>query len=193
MNFQIAFYRGCILTSVALVWPFSNIICVSQGNINISHTFKKVVICKILIHLHQMGNVVPCLSSISNWVMRIRCGSEERTNESESHWWRSPSHRKFGHQMAPLASPNQSDLRTLLKTHSGKSKNNATNVHLHLLIQVLWGFIWKCTVGKSQINATSVIMHATIKVLWSHIWTSTVEKIQTRATVVNIPATIQEI
>ena len=85
-------------------------------------------------------------------------------------------------------SANQSYLRTLLKTHSGKSKHNATND----LIQVLWGFIWKCTAEKSQINATSVIMHATIKVLWIHIWTCTVEKIQTRATVVNIHATIQE-
>ena len=72
--------------------------------------------------------------------------------------------------------------------YGGKSKHNATND----LIQVLWGFIWKCTAEKSQINATSVIMHATIKVLWIHIWTCTVEKIQTRETVVNIHATIQE-
>ena len=60
MSSQVAFHRGCILTLVAFVWFFSFIICVSQGNINIDHTFTKFIIFKILIHHNQVGNVVPC-------------------------------------------------------------------------------------------------------------------------------------
>ena len=77
MTSQAAFHRGCILTFVALVWFFSFISPVSQGNIFIEPTFTKVII-----HHHQVANVVSCDMSVLNWE---HVDLEERTNESESH------------------------------------------------------------------------------------------------------------
>ena len=84
MASQAAFHWGCILTLVALVWFFSSIICVSQRNIYIGPTFTEVIICKILIHHHQVENGVPCVLSVSNWE-NGKWEWEKRTNESESH------------------------------------------------------------------------------------------------------------
>ena len=67
MTSQAAFHRGYILTLVALFWFFSPIICVSQGNVYIDPTFTKVMIYNILIHHHQVGNVVPCALPVPNW------------------------------------------------------------------------------------------------------------------------------
>ena len=89
MTFQAGFHRGCILTLVALVWFVSHIICVSQRNIHIDPTFKKVAIFKILIHDHslQAENVVPWVLSVSNW-LNENSELEEKRYESESHCWR---------------------------------------------------------------------------------------------------------
>ena len=59
--------RGCKLTLVALVWFFFIAICVSQGIIYLDPPLTKVIIYKILIHHHKVGNVVPCVLSVSNW------------------------------------------------------------------------------------------------------------------------------
>ena len=67
MTSQAAFHRGCILTLVALVWFFFIVICVSQGIIYLDPPLTKVIIYKILIHHHKVGNVVPCVLSVSNW------------------------------------------------------------------------------------------------------------------------------
>ena len=44
------------------------IIYVSQGNIFIDPTFAEIIIYKILIHHHQLGFVVSCVVSVSNWI-----------------------------------------------------------------------------------------------------------------------------
>ena len=75
---QATFHRGCILTLVALVWTFSFIICVCQGNVYIISTFTEIIIFKILIHHHQVGNAVLCVVSGSNWENED-CRLEERT------------------------------------------------------------------------------------------------------------------
>ena len=63
-----------------------------------------------------------------------------------------------------------------------KSQTNATNVTLHLLMQAIWGNIWKCTVEKSQTNATNQILHPHRLAIWRDIWKRTLEKNQTNAT-----------
>ena len=63
-----------------------------------------------------------------------------------------------------------------------KNQTNATCVIIHLLMQAIWGHIWKCTVEKSQTNATSAIMHPFRQAIWGDIWKCTVEKSQTDAT-----------
>ena len=67
-----------------------------------------------------------------------------------------------------------------------KSQTNATNVTLPLLRQAIWGDIWKHTVEKSQTNATNVTLHPLMQALWGHIWKRTVEKSQTNATNVTL-------
>ena len=67
-----------------------------------------------------------------------------------------------------------------------KNQTNATCVIIHLLMQAIWGHIWKCTVEKSQTNATCVIMHPLMQVLWRHIWKHTVVRSQTNATNVSM-------
>ena len=67
MTSQAAFHRRCILTLVALLWFFFIVICVSQGIIFLDPPLTKVIIYKILIHHHKVGNVVPCVLSVSNW------------------------------------------------------------------------------------------------------------------------------
>ena len=42
--------------------------------------------------------------------------------------------------------------------HSGESQTNATSVTLHLVRQVIWGYIWRHTVEKTQTYATSVTL-----------------------------------
>ena len=63
-----------------------------------------------------------------------------------------------------------------------KNQTNATCVIIHLLMQAIWGHIWKCTVEKSQTNATNAIMLLLQQAIWGHIWKHTVEKRQTNAT-----------
>ena len=78
MTPKAAFCRGYIFTFVALVWIF--IAYVIQGNVFIIPTFIKVIIYNmILIHHHNVGNVVPCVVSISNWQ---KWGFRMRKNES---------------------------------------------------------------------------------------------------------------
>ena len=59
------------------------------------------------------------------------------------------------------------------------NQTNVSNVTLHLLIQAIWGHIWKCTVEKSQTDATNVTMPLLRQVIWGDIWKHTVEKSQT--------------
>ena len=61
------------------------------------------------------------------------------------------------------------------------SQINAINVTMQLLIQAIWGCIWKYTAEKSQANVTSVNMPALILVREGHTWNDTVEKSQTNA------------
>ena len=63
-----------------------------------------------------------------------------------------------------------------------KSQTNATSATMHLLRQAIWGSIWKLTVEKSQTNAASVTLHLLIQAIWGNIWKYTVEKSQTNAT-----------
>ena len=78
MRPQMACMRWGIVALVALVWLFSFIICVYERNIFSDTTFTRVNICKILIHHHhQVGDVVSCVMSLSNWENED-CGSEER-------------------------------------------------------------------------------------------------------------------
>ena len=72
-----------------------------------------------------------------------------------------------------------------------KNQTDATCVIIHLLMQAIWGHIWKCTVEKSQTNATYVILHPVMQALWRHIWKCTVEKSRTNATNVTMHPLIQ--
>ena len=74
-----------------------------------------------------------------------------------------------------------------------KSQTNATNVILPLLMQLIWGDIWKRTVEKSQTYATNVTMHLLRQAIWGHTWKSTVEKSQTNATCVTMHPLTQAI
>ena len=73
-----------------------------------------------------------------------------------------------------FASTQAGDLRRHLKTHMEKSQASATYLDrvpawlvmgnltkptMPLLMQAIWGYIWKRTVEKSQINATNVTLH----------------------------------
>ena len=84
MTSKAAFCRGYILTFVALVWCFSFNICISQGNIFIDPT--EVIICKILIHHHQLWIVVSCVLSVSNWENED-CGRENKWKWESLHYW----------------------------------------------------------------------------------------------------------
>ena len=53
-----------------------------------------------------------------------------------------------------------------------KIQRNVSNVILHLLMQAVWGNIWKHTVEKSQTNAISVIVHRLGHTIWQHRWKS---------------------
>ena len=57
---------------------------------------------------------------------------------------------------------------------------------MHLLIQAIWGLIWKYKVEVSQTNAASVTRHLPKQAVWGLIWKDTVEKSQTNATSVII-------
>ena len=76
-----------------------------------------------------------------------------------------------------------SNLRRHLKTHSGEKLNiYATNVTLPLLVQAIWGAIWKYTAEKSQTNVTNVTMQVLWQAIWGNTLKHTVEKSQTNAT-----------
>ena len=68
------------------------------------------------------------------------------------------------------------------KCTAEKDQTNATNVTILLLVQAIWGHIWKHTVEKSQANAISVTMHLLSQVIWGDIWKYTEEKSQTKVT-----------
>ena len=53
---------------------------------------------------------------------------------------------------------------------------------MQLLIQAIWGYIWKYTAEKSQTNAAIVIIPLLSQAIWGDIWKPTLEKSQTNAT-----------
>ena len=67
-----------------------------------------------------------------------------------------------------------------------KSQTNVTNVIMHLLMQAIWGRTWKHTVAKSQTNVTNVTLPHLRQATWGLIWKHTVEKSQTDATSVTL-------
>ena len=69
-----------------------------------------------------------------------------------------------------------------------KSQSNSASVTMHLLMQAIWGNIWKRTVEKRRTNATSVTLPFLRQAIWGDIWKHTVEKGQTSATNVTLPA-----
>ena len=62
--------------------------------------------------------------------------------------------------------------------HSGESQTNATSVTLHLVRQVIWGYIWRHTVEKTQTYATSVTLRPLMYIFWGHIWKRSGEKLK---------------
>ena len=46
-----------------------------------------------------------------------------------------------------------------------KNRSNATNVTMHLLKQVIWGVIWKLTLEKNPSNAPNAFIHVPIPVI----------------------------
>ena len=54
------------------------------------------------------------------------------------------------------ASSEAENLRRHLKSTSGKSQSNATNVSIPALMGVIWAAVWEHTVGKSQKSVDTV-------------------------------------
>ena len=77
-----------------------------------------------------------------------------------------PPHYNFAIVQCDFASSQAISLRVHLKTHGGEIQTNATNMTMPLLMQAIWGHIWKRTVEKSQTNAVSVIMHVLGQAIW---------------------------
>ena len=62
------------------------------------------------------------------------------------------------------------------KLSTRKQHINAINASLRLIVEAVWGDIWKCTLEKSETNATSAIMLPLNQAIWGHIWKDTIEK-----------------